>query len=296
MKSEIILDKKSKTYKANEKVSGLIKIENAPVGVRINNIYMKLEGQIKGQKKSKNLPGEAASQIPPIVFCKAEETFEKNGSFSDKSLEIPFAISILPFRDNFLIESYTGVYISIQYELSAVFMVNEEDVPKVTSPESTRVVVQVPSESNPSEKSKVPFVITPEGLDNPSGVENLPSFRIEGELDSQAWNLNQELTGWINVLESTKPIKSIDTQLVRVETISSAENSIHEATEVQNIQVADGGVRKNTKIPLYMAFPKSFTCPTTYFKNFRIEFELNVIVLFSDWLQVTKNFSLKLMR
>ena len=93
MKSEIILDKKSKTYKANEKVSGVIKVENAPVGLRINNIYMKLEGQIKGQKKSKNLPGEAASQIPPIVFCKAEETFEKNGSFSDKSLEIPFAIN-----------------------------------------------------------------------------------------------------------------------------------------------------------------------------------------------------------
>ena len=34
------------------------------------------------------------------------------------------------------------------------------------------------------------------------------------------------------------------------------------ATEIQNIQLGDGDVCRNLIIPIYMIFPRLFTCPT----------------------------------
>ena len=42
------------------------------------------------------------------------------------------------------------------------------------------------------------------------------------------------------------------------------------ATEIQNIQVADGDVCRGMEIPLYMVFPRLFTCPTLFTDNFKI--------------------------
>ena len=58
--------------------------------------------------------------------------------------------------------------------------------------------------------------------------------------------------------ESELEIKSLEVQLVRVETFEGKTN----ATEVQNIQVADGDVIRNLEIPLYMLFPIVYSSPT----------------------------------
>jgi len=42
------------------------------------------------------------------------------------------------------------------------------------------------------------------------------------------------------------------------------------ATEIQNIQVADGDVCRKLLIPIYMIFPRLFTCPTLATSNFKI--------------------------
>jgi len=42
------------------------------------------------------------------------------------------------------------------------------------------------------------------------------------------------------------------------------------ATEIQNIQVADGDVCRNLPVPIYMIFPRLFTCPTLATSNFKI--------------------------
>ena len=68
------------------------------------------------------------------------------------------------------------------------------------------------------------------------------------------------------------------------------------ATEVQNIQVADGDVCRRWTIPLYMMFPRLFTCPTVSTRTFKVEFEVNLVVLFQDGHLVTENFPVKLYR
>lgn len=42
------------------------------------------------------------------------------------------------------------------------------------------------------------------------------------------------------------------------------------ATEIQNIQIADGNVCAKLQIPIYMVLPRLFTCPTLESKNFKV--------------------------
>lgn len=49
-----------------------------------------------------------------------------------------------------------------------------------------------------------------------------------------------------------------------------AEGYARDATEIQNIQIADGDVCRNLPIPIYMVFPRLFTCPTLETTNFKV--------------------------
>ena len=42
------------------------------------------------------------------------------------------------------------------------------------------------------------------------------------------------------------------------------------ATEIQNIQIGDGNVAKDFEIPIYMVFPRLFTCPSLQTDTFKI--------------------------
>lgn len=49
-----------------------------------------------------------------------------------------------------------------------------------------------------------------------------------------------------------------------------AEGYARDATEIQNIQIADGDVCRSLSVPIYMVFPRLFTCPTLETTNFRV--------------------------
>lgn len=67
-------------------------------------------------------------------------------------------------------------------------------------------------------------------------------------------------------------------------------------TEIQNIQIGEGDVPRQIAIPIYMIFPRLFTCPTLLTTNFKIEFEVNLVVVFEDDRLITENFPIKLTR
>jgi hypothetical protein len=49
-------------------------------------------------------------------------------------------------------------------------------------------------------------------------------------------------------------------------------------------------------IPIYMIFPRLFTCPTVTVRTFKIQFEVNLIVQFCDGYQITENFPIQIYR
>ena len=44
----------------------------------------------------------------------------------------------------------------------------------------------------------------------------------------------------------------------------------------------DGDVCRGLAIPIFMVFPRLFTCPTLATRTFKIEFEINLVVMLSD--------------
>jgi hypothetical protein len=88
---------------------------------------------------------------------------------------------------------------------------------------------------------------------------------------------------------------------VRVETYEDPEKPVDKrlvqsATEVQNIQVADGNVMPDMQVPLYMLFPKIYSCATFVGAAFKIEFHVNLIVIFQNGYQLTENIPIRIYR
>ncbi|CAG9328976.1 unnamed protein product [Blepharisma stoltei] len=301
MKAEIVLERNNKTFTAGEQIRGHISIEDAPIGIQYNNLIVNFDGYIRGQASVKNVGAldSLLPQVPPQTLCKSTETLP-GGTFTESKMIFPFVINLVPIEGQFLLETYIGVYITIQYEIKSVFVVSENVKNRINNPNSLKIVVQVPdlglSEGMTREKVPVPFNISPASIENPGKLSNVPNFRIVGELASSVFELNGDFNGWLSVMESSKGIKSIELQVIRIESITSNDGTIKEATEVQSLQIADGNVRKGAQIPLFMLFPRQFTCPTTFYKKFRIEFEVNLVILFFDGYQITKNFPLHLIR
>merc|ERR1711871_382720 len=105
--------------------------------------------------------------------------------------------------------------------------------------------------------------------------------------------------GEVAIDECATSVKSIDLQLVRVETIDRGDGSarIREATEIQNIQVGEGDICRSLAIPMYFIFPRIFTCPTlTSPSTFKIEFEVNLIITLIEGYTITENFPIKIVR
>lgn len=144
----------------------------------------------------------------------------------------------------------------------------------------------------------VQFSISPESIQKASKKERvaLPKFLITGQLDSLNVCLTKPLTGFLTVQHSELGIRSIELQLVRVETAGCAEGFSRDSTEIQNLQITDGNVCPKLQIPIYMLFPRIFTCPTLQTKNFKLQFEINLIIVAKDDSIITENFQLNLFR
>lgn len=86
-------------------------------------------------------------------------------------------------------------------------------------------------------------------------------------------------------------------QLVRVESIFIDGKFLKSASEIQNIQIGDGNINHQFILPIYMIFPRIFSCPTmTIHTLYKIEFEMNLIIIFNDGCTITENFPIVLFR
>lgn len=142
------------------------------------------------------------------------------------------------------------------------------------------------------------FTLTPASLQNvrEPARKKIPEFLFQGHIDSTVCPIDKAFTGEITIKKCAAQIKSIAIQLARVESCVYPDGVAREATEIQNIQVADGDVLRDVPVPLHMVLPRHFTCSTTLSKTFRIEFQVNLIVLFEDNHMITENFPIILVR
>lgn len=234
--------------------------------------------------------------------CTNSLTSARSISFFPKAegtTELPFEFVLKPLIGSQLHDTYHGVYVNVRYTASVEM---HRGMFSNTLKAQREFYVELKRDKEVTEKIEqqepFKFKISPESLLNikDSSKKKIPEFIFDGYLTRTICPLSQAFEGEITIKKCPVDIRSIELQLVRVESCTYTEGETREATEIQNIQIADGNVVRNLPIPIHMVFPRLFTCSTTITKQFKVEFEVNLIVLFADGHMVTENFPLILCR
>ncbi|KAL9643967.1 hypothetical protein ABK040_005435 [Willaertia magna] len=300
---EINLKRPDRTYYSGEKVRGTVKINAKQGGFKSNGINLSVEGIVSFQyngTSNVSIFEAVMNNFKPIKLIDLQIPLDKSGTkFPSGTTDIPFEFILQPLNKKIpLYETYHGVYLSIKYKIHVevkMGMFSKDQKQTIEFMVVTRGQGVALDDYKDQPKS---FTLTPSTLQNVVKHANIPEYEIKGHLNSVYCDIAKPFEGEIEVIKASSRIKSLELQLVRVETCSVNDGgSVKEATEIQNIQLGEGNVFKGLKIPIYMVFPRLFTSPTLIStNNFRIQFEMNVIAIFADGFQITENFPIILYR
>ncbi|XP_078464422.1 vacuolar protein sorting-associated protein 26C isoform X3 [Lampetra planeri] len=256
-------------YDGQEMVSGLVVIQGRDT-VQHQGISLALEGTVTLQLSSKSVGVFEAfyNSAKPVQLVSSSMEVVKPGKLPSGRTEIPFQFPLKASGSSkVLFETYHGVYVNIQYTLRCEMKRSllNKDVHK-----TCEFIVHTPAQPEPTLDTIVKFAITPASLQKLKVKSSLPNFLIKGCLNTTNCEVTRPLCGELLVEHCDLPLKSIDVQLVRVETCGCAEGYARDATEIQNLQIAEGDVCRGVAIPIHMVFPRLFTCPTLQTTNFKI--------------------------
>ncbi|KAM5154073.1 vacuolar protein sorting-associated protein 26C isoform 2-T2 [Callospermophilus lateralis] len=269
---DIKIKRANKVYHAGEMLSGVVVVSSKD-SVQHQGVSLTMEGTVNLQLSAKSVGVFEAfyNSVKPIQIINSTIEMVKPGKFPSGKTEIPFEFPLYVKGNKVLHETYHGVFVNIQYTLRCDMRRSllAKDLTK-----TCEFIVHSAPQKGTLTPSPVDFTITPETLQN----------------------VKEPLTGELVVEHSDAAIRSIELQLVRVETCGCAEGYARDATEIQNIQIADGDVCRGLSVPIHMVFPRLFTCPTLETTNFKVEFEVNIVVLLHADHLITENFPLKLCR
>lgn len=270
-------------------------IVNSPSDIKHDGITLTIEGTVNLQLSPKNVGIFEAfyNSVKPIQLVSCTLEIAGPGKMPAGRTEVPFEAILQPKPNRTLYETYHGVFINIQYtlrcDLKRSFLT--KDLQKVAE-----FIVESKIPHGKITVNPIQFSITPESLQNVRDRARIPRFLVTGMLDSTVCCITKPFTGELVVEHCEVDIKSIELQLVRVETCGCAEGYARDATEIQNIQIGEGNVVRGLPIPIYMIFPRLFTCPTLSTSNFKVEFEVNIVVIFQNDHLITENFPITLIR
>ena len=293
MALDVRLKRADKVYRPGDAVTGFIVVSSKDV-LAHQGITLIAEGVVVLQSSTKSVGVFDAflSSLKPVIVLSLQLPISPPSKVPAGRTEIPFEFPLTPLPNATLYETYHGVFVNITYTIK-VEMPRGMLAKNLSA--SAEFLVEIPIDQADA-PAVIPFSLTPEALDVKKSRAQVPRFRIAGQLNSATCDIESPFTGTLTVEESDAVIKSIELQLVRVETCGSAEGYAKEATEIQNVQFADGDVCRKLTIPLHMIFPRLFTCPTLATRTFKLEFEVNLVVVLADGYVITENFPIKLYR
>jgi len=295
---EVKLKRENRVYYPGEVVSGLLCVSSPGSKFTHNGITLSVEGLVSLQLSAKSV-GHFDSfwkSLKPIHLLQLTLQVTPPGKLPVGTTELPFEFKLEPLTGQTLYETYHGVFVNVQYTINV-------DCPRplLAKNLSTGLEFIIHNKTDPSTytmPSEVAFTITRNSLRNlkKSVLARIPDFRVTGRLTSATCPIGRPFTGEVCVEKLDTPIRSIELQLVRVETCGCADGFAKEATEIQNIQIADGNITRGLIIPMFMVFPRLFVCPTLAARTFKVEFEVNLVILLKGGHLITENFPIRLVR
>ena len=193
-----------------------------------NGLSLTVDGTVKLQLSARSVSRFEAfyNTLKPIHVLHQQLELAAPGKIPSGVTEIPFELPLRAKPNKTLYETYHGVFVNVQYtivvEMKRSFL--SKDLQKA---------VEYSERTKTDEPNPVDFSITPQSLANVKDCQSIPDFLIRGHLDSDKCCITKPFTGTVVVERANAPIRSIDIQLVRVETCGCAEGYSKDATEIQ---------------------------------------------------------------
>ena len=289
---EISLDRFDRVYRPGDTIKGTLDVL-AYKGWTHNGIQLWADGTVFTllQGTMMSLSGDQTKEEK--LFSYNEELIPPGKAPEGRS-RVSFEIK-LP-KDGPWQESYHGCYVSVIYSIGTSC---DRGMMKKALKREIEFIMEIPA-VKPLEPKPVTFDISPQSLsDVPQNImKTLPDFRVTGKLHRSNCNINHPFTGEVNINMSVAAIRSVELQLARIESVFvPASNKFQqEASEVMRIQIGEGNLCRDMVVPIYMVFPRLHSCPTLKTKKFKIEFEMNMMVIFDDGHFITENFPIFIQR
>ncbi|XP_071184774.1 vacuolar protein sorting-associated protein 26C isoform X2 [Salvelinus alpinus] len=213
---DIRLKRANKVYHEGEVLAGVVAIVSKEA-VQHQGITLTMEGIVNLQLSSKSVGVFEAfyNSVKPIQLITSNIEVVKQGKVPGGKTEIPFEFPLHTKGNKVLYETYHGVFVNIQYTLRCDM--KRSLLAKDLSKTCEFMVHCLPQKAK-LQPTPVDFTITPETLQNVRERSLLPKFLIRGHLDATNCVITKPLTGELVVESSDVAIKSIELQLVRVET------------------------------------------------------------------------------
>mmetsp|Transcript_15446 Transcript_15446/g.22710 ORF Transcript_15446/g.22710 Transcript_15446/m.22710 type:complete len:310 (-) Transcript_15446:203-1132(-) len=292
---DIRLKRPDRTYRPGEIVDGVVVVTSKGSGWKHEGITMQARGSATlASTKGSGIFESISSTLPAVDLLHVEIEISSAGRVPGGVTEIPFEFVLEGLGGQMLHETYHGVYIQVLYTLEVKCRrgLISRDLSK-----SLEIVVETPAIASP-DPTPMAFDITPTNLENlrPGILSQIPHFRVAGNIETIYCPINEPFKGEVTVLECENNVRSIELQLVRVETVTFEGQEGRESTEIQNIQIGEGDVVRNVPLSMHMVFPRLFTCSTMISQQFKVEFEINLLIIFADGYMVTENFPIALHR
>eukprot|EP00300_Choanocystis_sp_HF-7_P031032 c40095_g1_i1.p1 GENE.c40095_g1_i1~~c40095_g1_i1.p1 ORF type:complete len:300 (+),score=83.01 c40095_g1_i1:53-952(+) len=292
---DIILDKHDRVYRPGDMVTGVV-VVNTRRPLEHQGMVLIVDGSVSMQLSAKSVGLFEAFYSPakPISILSKTIELQAPPKFSEGKTEVKFEFELSTPGANFY-DTYHGVFINIVYTISVEMA---RSMLAQNLKKSLEFILENRNAGKAGKQDEVMFDITPKSITNVEEVDmsSLPSFRVRGKMHYLNCCISKPFTGELVIENADSPIRSIDLQLVRVESCGYSEGMAKEATEIQTIQLVAGDIGENWTIPIYMLFPRLFTCPTISLKQFKIEFEVNLVINFEQGHIVTETFPITLWR
>jgi len=296
---EIKLDRSDRVYHPNDIIRGVV-VVHANKGWSHSGVVLEAAGEIHTLVTRSGIVGTSEKSETSLVFKQIDELVPA-GTMAGGSHELPFEFQLIGSeRGGEILESYHGVYISVIYSVSVSC---DRGMLKKSLKKEVEFIVEINNAGNTADTDGglAEFNITPTTLNIMDRVqlESIPDFKISGKMHRTLCDINSPFTGELNIELSIAQVRSIELQLARIESVSGPKNNgaVHQdASEVQKIQIGEGNVCRDVVVPIYMVFPRLYSCPTYKCSMFKIEFEINLIIVFDDGHVVTENFPINIFR
>lgn len=195
-----------------------------------DGLFLTLEGLVNLQMSNKsvrirdnvlNNVNYHLSVFQPLALLSHHIELLPAGKLPQGTTEIPFKFPLKSQKEGRpLYETYHGVFIHINYVLKCEL--KRSFLAKTVNKVQEFIILSKPIDQPPHKDVK--FSITPDSLrKNAKERIQIPRFHITGRLNETVACITRPFTGHLTIQHTEVPIKSIDIQLVRVETCSSAE-------------------------------------------------------------------------